>query len=503
MSGLSTEYSYKYVPTMKRFSEDDAPIRVVVGPFGSGKSAGCVIECVKRAMEQKPGPDGVRRIRAGVVRNSYPQLLGTTMKTFFDWVKPGIHGQYKVAEKTFAMRMDDVNGAPVEAEFCFKALDDAQDVRDLLSLEYTFVWFNEVREITKSIFDAMDGRIGRYPKIIDGGATWYGMICDTNPPDTDHWLYKLLEEESPIFPPDHPYRAGEIRVSKFHQASGMATHPDGIWGVPTPGVHAENLPYLRKGYYHDLAAGKDQDFIDVYVHGKYGYVKDGKPVYSNWNPATHVAPSPIKIIPSFPLILGWDFGVQFSACVIAQQLPNGRVNIKHEFVPDNIGARRFAREIVKPFIFATYLGMDVIGTGDLTGGSRSSANEEITCMKELADAGLPAIPSQTNDWQSRFSSVDSLLTAQINVNGKMEPKLQVDPECKILTKGFNGEYKFLRVYNAKRESYKNEPDKNKFSHPHDSVQYIGMFLESGLKRYRKQHTGAVSSAPPLPASAWS
>jgi hypothetical protein len=55
-------YSYDSVPTIKRFSLSRAFIRGLMGPFGSGKSSGCVIELVKLAQasaareREAPGP---------------------------------------------------------------------------------------------------------------------------------------------------------------------------------------------------------------------------------------------------------------------------------------------------------------------------------------------------------------------------------------------------------------------------------------------------------------
>ena len=67
-------YDYSDVPTLRRFALCNDRIRLVIGPFGSGKSSACVIEIISRAHQQKPGPDGIRRSRWAVVRNSYVAL---------------------------------------------------------------------------------------------------------------------------------------------------------------------------------------------------------------------------------------------------------------------------------------------------------------------------------------------------------------------------------------------------------------------------------------------
>jgi hypothetical protein len=141
-----------------------------MGPFGSGKSSGCVVEIVLRAMMQARGKDGYRRSRWAIVRNTMPQLRDTTMKTWFEWFPDGSIGRWKETGKTYYIEMGDVR-----AEVIFRPLDDEADVKNLLSLELTGVWLNECREIPQVIVDALDGRINRYPSRRDGdGPTWTG-----------------------------------------------------------------------------------------------------------------------------------------------------------------------------------------------------------------------------------------------------------------------------------------------------------------------------------------
>ena len=65
--------------TLRCFHENDAFMRVVIGPLGSGKTTACCMELWRRLITQRPGPDKVRRARWLVVRNTYPQLETTTI----------------------------------------------------------------------------------------------------------------------------------------------------------------------------------------------------------------------------------------------------------------------------------------------------------------------------------------------------------------------------------------------------------------------------------------
>ena len=64
-------------------------VRGIMGPIGSGKSVACCAEIMMRSCEQAPGRDGVRRTRWAIIRNTYPELKSTTIKTWLDWFPGG------------------------------------------------------------------------------------------------------------------------------------------------------------------------------------------------------------------------------------------------------------------------------------------------------------------------------------------------------------------------------------------------------------------------------
>jgi hypothetical protein len=138
-----------------------------MGPFGSGKSSACIMKILHISLYvQKPGPDGIRRTRWAVVRNTNKELRDTTIRTFKDWLPPSVFGRFY---ETIPHNYIITAWPNAEIEVLFRALDGPDAVKDLLSAEYTGAWFNEFREIRQEIFEGMDGRIGRYPARKDGG----------------------------------------------------------------------------------------------------------------------------------------------------------------------------------------------------------------------------------------------------------------------------------------------------------------------------------------------
>lgn len=79
------EQVYIASKTMREFHTSDSFVRALLGPIGSGKSVACVIEMLIKSRQQAPNPEGIRKSRWVVVRNTYRELVDTTIQTFFDW----------------------------------------------------------------------------------------------------------------------------------------------------------------------------------------------------------------------------------------------------------------------------------------------------------------------------------------------------------------------------------------------------------------------------------
>jgi len=440
---MQITYSYQDCPTIEAFANSDKFFRGLMGPFGSGKSSGCVIEMVRRTEQQKPQHDGIKRARFAAIRNTYGQLEDTTIRTFQQWLPFGEFGTYYTSDHRFVC--DKIDG--MEFEVLFRALDKEQHVKKLLSMELTGAWLNEAREIPKTIVDALGGRVGRYPAVKDGGCTWFGMFADTNPPDDDSWWYRHFEENKP----------GNSAI--FKQPSGRSKD-------------AENIGNLPPNYYTNLALGKSEEFLRVYVDGQYGYVVDGKPVYPEYNDNVHCAEfEPIK---GRIIYRGWDFGLT-PACVLTQLLPNGRWIIIDELNADDMGIQRFGDNVIQ-WCGREYPGFSFEDIGDPAGESKSQTDER-TCFEILRAMGIN-ISGGDQDPYIRIESVRKPLSQM--VDGK--PAFAIHPRCKVLRKGFMGRYRYRRLQ-VSAERYDTKPEKNEYSHPHDALQYIATRLfAAALKR---------------------
>lgn len=419
-----------------------------------------------RSGQQKPNPAGVRRTRWVVIRNTYRELSDTTARTWDEWF--GSAGRWDHQDMIWVARSE-----KQETEILFRALDRPDDVKKLLSLELTGAWVNEAREIPKSIIDALGDRVGRFPAQRDGGCTWRGIIMDTNAPDDDHWWYKLSEEERPE------------EYDFFRQPGGLIER-DGKF-VPNP--EAENLANLEPGYYLTRMSGKTADHIRVYYCAQYGFTQDGKPVIPEYVDDLHCAKEPIPAVPGIPIRVGIDWGLT-PAAIFGQRLPSGRWAALHEVVTENMGAQRFGQlvathisEYFRGHIFETFHG-DPAGMSGVQTDERTVFEVFNEAMR-AAGSPLRADPAPSNDLVLRHGGLGACLSRI--VDGK--PGLLVSPTCRVLRKGLAGGYCYRRVQVSGEERYTDKPDKNKYSHPVEALEYMligageGQSLVSAAKPY--------------------
>lgn len=461
-------------PVAAAFHADDSFVRGLMGPVGSGKSSSCCVEIMRRAIEQRPSPDGIRRSRWLVIRNTYPELKSTTIRTWENWFSSAVAPIRWDTPITSVMKIGDIgDGTAMELEVMFMALDRPTETGKLRSLELTGAWINEASEIPKEIFDMTTQRVGRYPSRLVGGPSWSGVILDTNPCDDDHWYYKVAEEESP---PEWAF---------FRQPGGLFKEGE----VYKPNPEAENVYNLPNGYEYYLrqVTSKQDDWINVFLLGNYGSTKDGKPVYPEYNDKVHCLTKNVEAARGLPLVLGWDFGLT-PACVVAQVTTRGKLIILDEFVSEDMGIRQFANDIVKPALINKYSGYTIFSAGDPAGNIRAQTDER-TCLQELLEAGITTEPASTNDFLPRRESVAYFLTRLTDG----EPAFELNPRCTIIRKGLSGRYKFERIRTSGNARYKDRPVKDIYSHIQDALQYLCLRVRSGLTPSRARTVTAKSA----------
>lgn len=445
------DLNYTAPPTVAKFMHSNAFMRGVKGPIGSGKSVGCVIEVLRRCIQMPPMEDGIRRSRWAVIRNTNQQLRDTTLKTWMDWVRPGVFGRWSSQDNMFILKFNDVY-----AEILFRPLDSPEDTQRVLSLELTGCWINECREVPLEIAVALQGRLRRYPSLKDVPDCWNGLICDTNPPEVDSPWYKVFEK----LPIDDDDPTSVMECESFHQPSGLSPE-------------AENIDNLRPNYYENLARGKTKVWVDTYIHGLYSPSMLGKPVYtSSFKPERHISPRPLFIDPELPVGIGFDTGLT-PAAVFKQMTPDGRVHVLREASAFDMGMKRFAERHLRPLVRNYFPNNPLVFIGDPAGVRRADSDES-TAFKVLKDLfGCKVRAASTNDPDVRIQATEQLLSQYPDG----EPMMLIDPSCKRYIEGLRSKYRYLKM--RQTGQFAARPDKNDWSHIVEAGQYIDLYFLSG------------------------
>jgi hypothetical protein len=443
----------------------DAFVRIVMGPVGSGKTTGCIMEILRRALEQAPSKtDKVRRTRWAIVRQTLSQMKMTILPDLLTWFR-GICS-YKVSDQLITVAFSDV-----EFEIYLIPLEEEKDQQRLLSMNLTGAMVNECIEISPDFISAITGRVGRYPSKAEGGPTWHGIICDTNCPVIGSDWWKLFEEERPY------------DWALFHQPSGLS-------------LEAENVENLPTGYYARLAKNPNTAWVQRYVLSEYGEDPSGTAVWrSSFKRSFHTVDH-LDPVSGFPLIIGQDFG-RDPCSLICQPDHMGRLLVLEEVIAADVGLETHVTRTLKPALYAErYFGKMFAAVGDPSGISKGNMLEE-NSFDVLIRLGIPAFPAPTNNIDPRLGAVETLFLQQRDGG----PAIVIDrSRCPMLVRALNGAYRYGKT---KAGAVKPLPEKDHpWSDLADGLQYVALTYNSGLvNMIAKRIRPRPAKRPPSPVSA--
>ena len=464
--------NYTPPPTIKDYIVDYRPAELfydwIVGPVGSGKTTGLFFKLVRMAKLQKPGPDGVRRTRAVVVRNTAPQLRDTTIVSWNYWFKDGQAGTWRATESKFTLRFDDV-----ECEVLFRPLDTPDDVARVLSLEVTFAILDEFVQIPMEIVDALSARLGRFPSMKDGGATNWGMWGSSNPSTEDNPWFDYLHENLPE------------NARYFLQPSGFSAGAENL----------DNLPGGRE-YYTNQAKGKSLAWVKQFIEAEWGYSIAGKPVVPTFNPDMHISPSSLKFDPMQPIVIGFDPGIGGSAFIFGQEDLHGRLRVYGELVQNGMGAERLISERLKPYLRRRFPNARVLIAPDPASTNRGQSNEKsvVDVLRKHFDVKYDT----NNRLAPRLDAIEHYTTRLTDVG----PALLIDgKECPVLVRALKGGWRFM--LDPRKDIIKGaDPEKNAYSHPGDAFGYLARhYAKLAERAERYGGRGVVGFKPPAQSGA--
>lgn len=480
------------------FLMSNAEFDIIQGPIGSGKTDTASMRMFRHCSEQPVQRDGMRRSRWAVVRQTFPELKTTTIKSFCELFPEGEEADGGFGHMSWSPPFTYyLKHGDIEAEFIFLALDKDEDVKKLRSLQLTGIYFNELQYLT-SLTMVTEGlsRTGRYPPVKAGGCTWSGGIADMNAPESLHWA-PILFGKVPV--PDH-FTPDQVRQHKRPEGWNLFIQPpallvldeelkkrgleslnpgDEVEYAVNPG--AENLRWLQPGYYARKIKGVTTQWIDANCRNIPAAIMHGKavhPLFRGPNERnSHCSATPLKYSPELDLYVGLDFGLT-PAAVFGQVL-RGRVYVLGELYAEDVGSTQFApivrQEIVRRF---PDINLDRVRFFGDPGGSIRLQNGAATSFDIFRQEGMFVRPAPgANRFKGpggRKEVVDKLLSQF--VDGL--PALCVDPSARMISAGLGGGYQFKVTKTTAGEFMSGDIVKNSYSHPCEAFGY--MLLGMGL-----------------------
>lgn len=462
-------------PVARAYEHNRAPVSVIVGPTGGGKSQASARRILRVALMQHPSPkDGVRKCRITCVAPTYRILWDTAIQSYLkvypkEWGRwTGARGD--PAEHIFDLKID---GQQIHIEVIFRALREESAEEFVRGRETTGWWFPEMDTMpAEDLLSLAVNRVGRYPEPDDRWEpeeaarlglkpAWAGVFGDANAPVMGSWFH------------DRFYLRRENR-------DGFYTQPSGLMADGATNPEAENLHNLRRidpDYYRNMAAKMSDYDVARLLKRRPGWPRLGKPVYEGFLDEVHVSNVPLLPNRLAKVIIGADTGQTFKpSATFSQMTLSGQRQVKAEISP--VGRQwdlpEFAEEI-RRIMDTTFAGCtEAEICADPAAKAGMMHNRQISHAQFLQAATQIAVRlAPSNKPEVRIGAVANRLK---RMAGPGEPALLISCDCPGLIAAYSGGYHFAKVGNA----YSPLPDKkSEHSHEADADQYAELLI-SGL-----------------------
>lgn len=459
-------------PVAKAFGLSQAFLSLIMGPVGGGKTTECIAKCLRVGLAQKAVWDAergcfVKRARGLVIRDTYPNLDRTVIKSWHQWF-PKTMGKWSgEAPRTHAFTLN--IGQPgtrgfyqLDLEMIFTAIGD-NAVEDVLrGLEVTFAWPNEWDLLPKNLLEVLIGRVGRYPSAIQGGCAFPAIFGDCNAPEEDNHLVPLfgIECDRAV---DSALEQALVAANdnraliEFHrQPGGLDEGAENLHNIGWNGD--ETMPMderIRRGrlYYLRQAALLPADMKRRLIDNRLGPVRHGTPVYPEFRDEYHVRE--FEIDPRLPVLIGADQGI-CPGVVMAQLDPlldqlrifdeMARIfeNADGSIEVSQMGGRAFGREVAIRLQTA-YPGLTV---GFVCADPAAAQGEQAIDQRSWRQDFQRGLGVQVRKARVPGNALEPRLNAmrdRLNGQTRGHPKLLVHRRCAILRKAFNTKYAWQRV----------------------------------------------------------
>lgn len=471
-------------PVAEAFLRSRAFIKVCIGPVGSGKTmamlnSGLLVGARQGALE---GPGGIRRrsARIGVIRESYPSLKSTTIKSWhrivpeaegvFNWSAPFTHKFTKVAKRDAARKPVEL----VDYEYEFRAIGDQAVEEACRSWEINAACVEELDLQPPNLVPYLTGRVGRFSELDPSLVVDPQIICVLNMPVVDSHAYDLaMSKTIEGLSPDEQKMleqalGGRPLIETFIQPGGMEPDAENL----------HNLPGGRGYYVLQIAANKNTPgYVDRMVHNKPVPLMHGLPVNSGFVFTRHVREC--QWDRRRKLIVGIDQGL-FAAAACCQRNEHGQLRTLGEVVnlaPGGkqllkVGPTAFGRKL-RQYLLDRFPGItadDVRLVGDPAMFAAADRQDGEMDWRKACEKAIDF----GRIHKAKTNSQGLRNTVIWNAQGEQDG-YYVDPSCKHLIKGHAGGYRYQKAESGTGETRGHlEIADTIYTHICDAEQYAGL-----------------------------
>lgn len=466
-------------PVAEAYGLSRAPISVIVGPTGGGKTTESIRRTIRIAQWQHPSPiDGVRKGRTVVLAPSYRRLWDQFIPSYKEevswWDKGWKGGVGEPAEHIYDFMWRDDHGrdiGQVHVEVLFRAPGEARGAaleEFFRGLQTTCFLLPELdTHETSDMLSLASNRTGRYPKPNDRPHpdlglpdAYEGVFGDANAPLIGGWMMERFFNQRR--PADQLF----LQPPGYDPAS-----PDGFHPLAE---NADNLRKYKRRYYLEKAATHEPWDIARLLQNKPGYSRDGQPVHPDFDAVRMVAPSGLEPDPNELLVIPVDAGSNTlkHAGGFLQRTWIGQVRGFGEIVPDGQSdIVEFGTEIRRQKETRFRNVKRAVIVADPACRGQSAMRRGITwaqVLQEITGIEVQLAPSQ--DPRVRRTALDQQLKRNC---GPSEPGLVLSgPHMPKTIAALAGGYRFKRS----GDKVSPTPEKNDHSHPGEMMQYGHLFI---------------------------
>lgn len=425
-------------PTLFRYANSKARIRIVIGPAGSAKTSFTAIKILEIACMQHPDVNGVRHSRALIVRNIYKELTTATKASLQIMMSPlAVFTDSEPPRGKVRFPLPD--GTIVSMHIDFLAMDSPNAYNTLLGYEPTVVYFDEVNKVEEAAIFAAARRVGRYPSALQTqgkGVVGHCVLGTCNGPIKNSWLHEWSKGSKSDAFASVEKETGGLFFELFRQPPALLRPPTegGEW---KPNPEAENVNNLQGGYnyYYEMLVGGHQE-IQAFVEGDWADLPVGKRVFSNFDHIHQIKKAKVTGVERSSLFLGFDYG-RTPVCLIGVQNAHGGLIIVDEVVGEGMGMSTLYNTLLLPRLQKNYSESVIAAAwGDPAGFTKDNSGES-SPVSVLAAHGIEVGHPGTNNIEPRLEVVRRALST---LNSRNQPMLLVADNCKLLLEALYSTY---------------------------------------------------------------